>query len=63
MTACNAVRTNGSATASEASAANAELLAYLERLVKMREEEPQDDLISKLVVEQVSIMPFHGRCD
>ncbi|KAJ2898739.1 Cytochrome P450 55A2 [Zalerion maritima] len=53
LTEQNALRTNGSSTAREASAANQELLKYLGRLVDERTEEPKDDLISKLVVEQV----------
>lgn len=50
----NAVRTNGSSTASEAQNANEELLNYLGRLVDARSKEPKDDLISKLCVEQLS---------
>ncbi|KAM5359616.1 hypothetical protein ACJZ2D_014337 [Fusarium nematophilum] len=49
----NAIRTNGSSTAREASTANKELLDYLASLVDKRLEEPQDDLISKLCMEQV----------
>ncbi|RMJ17177.1 Cytochrome P450 55A2 [Fusarium kuroshium] len=49
----NAIRTNGSSTAREASAANQELLDYLASLVDKRLEEPKDDLISKLCTEQV----------
>ncbi|KAH6666510.1 cytochrome P450 55A2 [Plectosphaerella plurivora] len=45
----NAIRTNGSATAREASSANQELLDYLARLVDKRLETPQDDIISTLV--------------
>ncbi|KAH8899964.1 cytochrome P450 [Thozetella sp. PMI_491] len=53
LTQQNAIRTNGSATAREASTANQELLAYLAQLVDQRSVEPKDDLISKLVVEQL----------
>lgn len=53
LTQQNAIRTNGSATAREASSANQELLDYLAKLVDLRSEEPKDDLISKLVVEQL----------
>lgn len=53
LTQQNAIRTNGSSTAREASAANQELLDYLAKLVDERAKEPTDDLISKLVVEQV----------
>lgn len=53
LTEQNAIRTNGSATAREASSASRELLQYLADLVDKRSEEPKDDLISKLVVEQV----------
>ena len=53
LTEQNAVRTNGSATASEASNANRVLLDYLAKLVDQRSAEARDDLISKLVVEQV----------
>lgn len=53
LTAQNAVRTNGSATAREASEASKGLLSYLSGLVDQRAAEPKDDLISRLVVEQV----------
>ncbi|VUC27954.1 unnamed protein product [Clonostachys rosea] len=53
LTAQNAIRSNGSATAQEASLANQELLDYLAKLVDQRLEEPRDDLISKLVIEQL----------
>ncbi|CAH0052056.1 unnamed protein product [Clonostachys solani] len=53
LTAQNAIRSNGSATAQEASLANQELLDYLAKLVDQRLEEPQNDLISKLVIEQL----------
>ncbi|KAL2024872.1 hypothetical protein VTK56DRAFT_3571 [Thermocarpiscus australiensis] len=49
----NAVRTNGSSTAREASAAAEELIRYLTELVDKRMQEPKDDLVSKLVTEQV----------
>lgn len=49
----NAVRTNGSSTAREASAAADELLRYLSQLVDKRMEQPKDDLVSQLVTEQV----------
>ena len=54
LTQCNAIRSNGSATASEASSANKELLDYLGNLVEQRLAKAEDDLISKLVVEQVT---------
>lgn len=74
LTQCAAIRSNGSATATEASNANKyafmlfdrylignanyetshrELLDYIANLVDERVAEPKDDLISKLVVEQV----------
>ncbi|KAK7211327.1 hypothetical protein V2G26_018505 [Clonostachys chloroleuca] len=53
LTAQNAIRSNGSATAQEASLANQELLDYLAKLVDQRLEAPQNDLISKLVIEQL----------
>lgn len=49
------IRSNGSATATEASRANQVLLDYLEELVEQRMVKSNEDLISKLVVEQVSI--------
>ncbi|KAH7082561.1 cytochrome P450 55A1 [Paraphoma chrysanthemicola] len=52
-----AVRSNGSGTASEASKANQVLLTYIGDLVKKRTQEPRNDLISKLVLEQV--VPGH----
>nr|KAK5432319.1 hypothetical protein LTR18_011178 [Exophiala xenobiotica] len=48
-----AVRSNGSATALEASRANQVLLDYLASLVEKRMKQPENDLISKLVTEQV----------
>ncbi|KAF2497056.1 cytochrome P450 [Lophium mytilinum] len=53
LTEQNAIRSNGSATATEASSANKELLDYIGKLVDQRSSEPKEDLISKLVVEQV----------
>ena len=53
LTSCNAVRTNGSSTAAQAANANKELLGYLGKLVDAKTQNPEDDLISKLVVEQV----------
>lgn len=52
------IRTNGSATATEASNANQELLDYLASLVELRLAKPEDDLISKLVVEHVGFSSF-----
>ncbi|KAK5020560.1 hypothetical protein LTR60_000405 [Cryomyces antarcticus] len=81
LTQCNAIRSNGSATATEAAGANKyvvllpslcrslrvttntsivgsrELLDYIGNLVDQRREKPEDDLISKLVVEQ--LIPGH----
>jgi cytochrome P450 len=48
------VRSNGSSTAREAAEASKELTDYLSRLVSRKEREPADDLISKLITEQVS---------
>ncbi|KAK1499326.1 cytochrome P450 55A1 [Colletotrichum cuscutae] len=53
LTQQNAIRTNGSGTASQAQSANQELLNYLAKLVDQLNIEPKDDLISKLVVEQL----------
>ncbi|KAI9873620.1 MAG: hypothetical protein M1830_010794 [Pleopsidium flavum] len=53
LNSCNAVRTSGSTTSREAADASNELTAYLGRLVSSKETEPGDDLISKLVVEQL----------
>ncbi|KAK4184186.1 putative cytochrome P450 B-class [Podospora australis] len=53
LTRQNAVRTNGSSTAREASAAAQELLRYLTKLVEKRLEDPKDDLVSRLVTEHV----------
>lgn len=49
----NAIRTNGSSTARQASVAASGLLQYLSDLVDARMDHPLDDLISRLVVEQV----------
>jgi hypothetical protein len=57
LTSCNAVRTNGSSTAAQAANANRELLDYLGKLVDVKTQKPGDDLISKLVVEQVQWFP------
>ncbi|ORX93938.1 cytochrome P450 55A3 [Clohesyomyces aquaticus] len=53
LTQQNAIRSNGSATATEASTANKTLLDYIGKLVDQRGESPKEDLISKLVTEQV----------
>ncbi|KAK3939203.1 cytochrome P450 [Diplogelasinospora grovesii] len=53
LTGQNSIRTNGSSTAREASSANEELLKYLGDLVDKRMQEPKDDLVSKLVIDQV----------
>jgi nitric oxide reductase len=74
LTQCAAIRSSGSATASEASNANKfviafppyasskssflilmnrELLNYIGNLVEQRMAQPKNDLISKLVIEQV----------
>ncbi|KXH68703.1 cytochrome P450 55A1 [Colletotrichum salicis] len=53
LTQQNAIRTNGSGTALQAQSANQELVNYLAKLVDRRNIEPKDDLISKLVVEQL----------
>ncbi|TKA80462.1 hypothetical protein B0A49_00846 [Cryomyces minteri] len=57
LTQCNAIRNNGSATATETAGANKELLDYIGNLVDQRREKSEDDLISKLVVEQ--LIPGH----
>ncbi|EZG11070.1 hypothetical protein H106_00106 [Trichophyton rubrum CBS 735.88] len=56
-----AIRSNGSATAAAASAANQQLLEYIGGLVDQRIAEPRNDLISKLVVEQLK--PGHLQRD
>lgn len=48
LTEQNAIRTNGSSTAREASAASAGLLEYLGELVDERMAQPRDDLVSTL---------------
>ncbi|RDW79372.1 hypothetical protein BP6252_04010 [Coleophoma cylindrospora] len=48
-----AIRANGSATATEASLANQALLDYLAKLVDKKIQTPENDLISKLVLEQL----------
>lgn len=53
LTQQNAIRSNGSGTALQAQAANQELLGYLANLVDKRSAQPKDDLISRLVVEQL----------
>lgn len=53
LTKQNAIRTNGSSTASEAQLASDSLLDYIGKLVDQRMDDPKDDLISKLVREQV----------
>ncbi|KAK0612114.1 cytochrome P450 [Immersiella caudata] len=50
-----AVRSNGSSTAREASAANQQLLDYMAELTDKRTKEPKDDIISELVVEHVKL--------
>ncbi|KAJ3516173.1 hypothetical protein NM208_g14877 [Fusarium decemcellulare] len=54
LTQQNAIRSNGSGTAQEAAAANQELLNYLANLVDQRLKEPKDDLIGRLVAEQLA---------
>ncbi|KAK2799833.1 hypothetical protein FQN50_008354 [Emmonsiellopsis sp. PD_5] len=54
LTKCNAVRTNGSSTAAAAANANNELLQYIGKLVDKRVAKPENDMISKLVVEQLN---------
>ena len=53
LTKQTAVRSSGSSNAREASAANQDVLDYMTKLVEKRMQEPKDDLISTLVVEQV----------
>ncbi|PGG99223.1 hypothetical protein AJ79_08653 [Helicocarpus griseus UAMH5409] len=53
LTECNAIRSSGSATAAAAANANKELLDYIGKLVDKKLENPQDDMISNLVVEQL----------
>ncbi|KAK4247548.1 cytochrome P450 [Corynascus novoguineensis] len=53
LTQQNEIRTNGSATAREASAAAEELVRYLTRLAEKRMEEPRNDIVSELMTEHV----------
>ncbi|EON66399.1 cytochrome P450 55A3 [Coniosporium apollinis CBS 100218] len=53
LTEQNAVRTSGSSTASEAQIASNSLLVYIGKMVDQRMEDPKDDLISKLVIDQI----------
>ncbi|KAL2117673.1 hypothetical protein VTJ04DRAFT_7333 [Mycothermus thermophilus] len=53
LTQQNAIRTNGSSTAREASAAADELIRYLRELCDKRLQQPKDDLVSQLVTEHV----------
>nr|OQO23714.1 Cytochrome P450 55A3 [Rachicladosporium sp. CCFEE 5018] len=53
LTQQNAIRSNGSATATEASSANSTLLKYLGELVRERLLVPGDDLITVLAQEQI----------
>jgi nitric oxide reductase len=53
LSSCNAVRTSGSATSKEAANASKELTDYVSQLVSSKENEPTEDLISKLIVEQL----------
>eukprot|EP01089_Gocevia_fonbrunei_P005439 TRINITY_DN1586_c0_g1_i2.p1 TRINITY_DN1586_c0_g1~~TRINITY_DN1586_c0_g1_i2.p1 ORF type:complete len:289 (+),score=80.86 TRINITY_DN1586_c0_g1_i2:51-917(+) len=48
-----AMRSNGSSTARQASKASEDLTNYIRKLVDAKEKNPGDDLISKLVVEQM----------
>ncbi|KAK1826626.1 cytochrome P450 55A2 [Podospora conica] len=57
LTQQNAIRTNGSATAREASAANHGLLEYMATLLDERIKAPKADLLSTLATEQV--VPGH----
>ncbi|CAF4824608.1 unnamed protein product [Rotaria magnacalcarata] len=50
---CNAIRTNGSATSAESSQASKNLMDYLGRLVDKKMQNPTDDIISRLAIEQV----------
>ncbi|KAM7213265.1 Cytochrome P450 [Rhypophila decipiens] len=54
LTRQNAIRTNGSSTAREASSANQDLLNYLTALVDKRIDWPRKDLVSHLVTTQVT---------
>lgn len=53
VTDCNAVRTNGSSTATEASRASQELMEYITKLVAEKEKNPGQDLISELIVKHM----------
>jgi len=50
---CTAVRSSGSSTAKEAGQASQDLTEYLRKLVNKKEKNLGDDLISKLLVEQL----------
>lgn len=54
LTSKNAVRTSASGTAGDKSAASKDLNEYISKLVESKVKEPKDDLISKLVVEQMN---------
>ena len=49
-----AVRASASGTARDAATAQQELTHYMDKLVASKEQKPQNDLISDLVVNQVS---------
>jgi len=51
-----AVRSNGSSTARQAAQASNDIVDYMEKLISKKEQNLGDDLISKLIVEQV--LPF-----
>ncbi|GAB1317816.1 hypothetical protein MFIFM68171_08026 [Madurella fahalii] len=53
LTRQNSIRTNGSSTAREASAAAQELLRYLSELVEKRMEQPKDDLVSQMCTQYI----------
>lgn len=57
----NAVRTSGSTTSAQAANASKELTDYLEQLVTFKTKNPADDLISKLLAQQVK--PGHLSCE
>ncbi|CAF0938866.1 unnamed protein product [Rotaria sordida] len=50
---CNAIRTNGSATSAESARASKDLMDYLARLVDKKTQNPTNDIISRLAIEQV----------
>jgi nitric oxide reductase len=54
LTQQNSIRTNGSSTAREASAAASELIRYLTELADKRGQEPKDDIISQLMTQEVN---------